>query len=74
MSRLIIKSKIMKINSKLFEKSFNLHGSKLFGGRNQETQKEVITEGEDENCTWTTTTITDDKDKEISCCTEYECD
>lgn len=64
----------MKINSKLYKKSFNVIPQNITGGRGQETQKEVITTGEDADCTWTTTTIYDDKDKKLSSCTEYDCD
>ena len=63
----------MKINAKLFKKSFDLKNSNLYGGRNQATSKETSTLTEFDNCTDTETKTYDDNGKWLSTCEEFDC-
>lgn len=68
-----LKLKIMKLNSELFKKTFNLKNSSIYGGRGQATSKETVTNTMDEDCLDTQYTTTDDNGAVTSMCTDYMC-
>ena len=62
------------LSSKLFEKSFDLKNSKLYGGRiNGQTFIECSSATQATNCSDVKTTQQDDTGKVLSSCTEYTC-
>ena len=62
------------LSSKLFEKSFDLKNSKLYGGRiNGETYIECSGATQRASCTDVQTTTQNDAGKVLSSCTEYTC-
>ncbi|MEE9363884.1 MAG: hypothetical protein V3U92_14885 [Cellulophaga sp.] len=63
----------MKITSNLFSKTFDLKPSKIFGG-NTTYKDSSATTSDLYDCTDTSYTTSDDNDKQISKCTEYDCE